>query len=55
MSVVFVPKDIIDKEDVVAVFIVEPIILDTFARLCENSPRVPGRFVFESWITDSIG
>ena len=40
MSIFFVTKYVIDEEDVVTIFIVVSVILNSFAWLCEHSARV---------------
>jgi len=40
VAIVLVPENIVDIEDVVAILVVIPIVLDTLARLRQNSSRV---------------
>ena len=55
MSVVFVPKNIINVKDVIAVLVIIAIILDTLAGLGKNSSGIARRLVFECGITNSVG
>jgi hypothetical protein len=48
------PENVIYIKYIVAVLIVESIILDTFARFCEDSSRVSRGFIFEAWIANTI-
>jgi hypothetical protein len=48
-------QDVIDVEDVVAVFIVISVILDTLARLGEDSARVTSSLVVEAVIAQLVG
>jgi len=54
MSCLLRPEDIVDVENVVAVLIVITIILNTLARLRENTARIAGRLVFEVRIAYSV-
>lgn len=54
MPVVFISKNIVDVKDVIAIFIIITIILDTFAWFGKNSSRISRRLVFECGITDSV-
>ena len=54
VTAIFVAKDIIDIENVVAILIVVAIVLNAFARFRENAPRILGRFVFECWVAYSV-
>lgn len=40
VAIVLVPENIVDIEDVVAILVVIPIVLDTLAGLRQNSSRV---------------
>lgn len=48
------PENVIHVKYIVAILIVKPIILDTFAGLCEDSTRISGGFVFETRVADAI-
>jgi len=47
-------QNVIDIQNVVAVFVVVTIILDSLARLCEYSPWIPRRFILESGVTNTV-
>lgn len=47
-------QDIVDVENVVAIFVVVPIILRSFARFGEHSARVSRGLILERWIADTI-
>ena len=55
VAIVFVSENIVDVENIVAIFIVIAVILDSFARLCKNPSRVPRRFILEGRVTYSVG
>ena len=55
VSRVFRAQNIIHIENIIALLVVIAIILHTLAGLGQNPPRVPGRFIFEAGITDSVG
>jgi len=52
---IFGTKDIVDIEYVVAILIIIPVILDSFARFREDTTRVAGRLVFEVGVAYPIG
>lgn len=54
MSIFFVTKYVIDEEDVVTIFIVVSVILNSFAWLCEDSARVSRGLVFERRVTYTV-
>lgn len=54
VAVLLVPKDVIDVENVVTVFVVETIVLHAFAWLGKDPSWIPRRFVFEGGVTYSI-
>ena len=54
MPFLFVAQYVIHEQDIVAVFIIIPVVLDSFARLSKDSSWVSRRLVFESWVTYSI-
>lgn len=41
VTIILVPENVVDIEDIVAILVIVPIILDTLARLCQHSSRVP--------------
>src|SRR6185437_15022363 len=47
-------KDVVDIENIVAIFIVEAVIFDALAGLCKNSAGVPRGFVLEAGVADSV-
>ena len=49
------PENVIHIKYIITVLVIKSIILDTLARFCEDSSRVSRRFVFEAWITNTIG
>ena len=55
VSIVFIPKYVIDIKNVVAVLIIIAIVFHTFAWLGKNPSRVSRRLIFECRITDSVG
>lgn len=55
VTIVFVPKDVVDVKNVIAILIVIAIVLDAFAGFSEHTTGVPGRLVFECRVTYSIG
>lgn len=55
MSIVFVPQNIVNVKNVIAILVIIAIILDTLAGLGKNSSRIARRLVFECGITDSVG
>jgi hypothetical protein len=55
MTGFFTSKDIVDIEDIVAIFVVIPIILDSLAWLCQHTSGVPRGLVVKSGVADSIG
>lgn len=54
MTSLFRTEDIVDVENVIAIFIIISVILHSFARLRQHPARVPRRFVFEARIADAI-
>jgi hypothetical protein len=54
VSVVFIPENIVNIKDIVAILIIIAIILDTFTWLGEYSSGISGRFIFECGITDPV-
>lgn len=48
------PENVIHIKYIVTILIIKAIILHSFARLCENSARISGGFVFEAGIADAI-
>lgn len=48
------PQNIVDIEDVITVLVVVAIILDTLARLGENSARISRRLVLEVGVTNAV-
>jgi hypothetical protein len=51
MARLFRAKNVVDVKNVVAIRVIVAVVLEAFARLRENSARVPGRFVFEGGVT----
>lgn len=49
------PENVIHVKYVVTVLIIESVILDTLARLGEDSARVSGRLIFEAGVANAIG
>lgn len=54
MTGLLTPENIIHVQNVITLLVVETIILDPFARLRENTPRVSRRLVVESGVTNPI-
>ena len=54
MARLFRSQYIIDVEDIITIFIVITIILDTLAWLGENSAGIPRRFIFETWVANPV-
>jgi hypothetical protein len=55
VSRVFRAQNVVHVENVIALLVVIAIILHTLTGLGQNPPRVPGRFIFEAGIADSVG
>lgn len=55
MSSFLRPKNVIHIKYIIAIFVIEPIILDTFAWFREHSARIPRGFVLEAGVAYPIG
>ena len=51
----FGAEDVVYVKDVIAIFIIIPIVLDTLTRLCEHAARVARGLVLECWVADAVG
>jgi hypothetical protein len=49
------PENVIHIKYIITVFVIKPVVLDTFARFRENSARISRGFVFEARIAYAIG
>jgi hypothetical protein len=47
-------ENVIHVKYIVTILVIEPIVLHTFARLCEDSAWISGGFVFEARIANPI-
>jgi hypothetical protein len=48
------PENVINIEDIIAIFVVEAIILCALARFRKYSARISRRFVFEARVANSV-
>lgn len=48
-------KDIVDVEDVIAVLVVIPVILNSLAGFSQNTSGVPRRLIIKCGVADTIG
>lgn len=48
-------EDIVDVEDIIAVLVVIPVILNSLAGFSQNTSRVSRRLIIESGVADTIG
>ena len=55
MASLFGTKDIVHVKNVIAILVIEPIILRSFAWLREDSAWISRGLVFETGIADSVG
>jgi hypothetical protein len=54
VSSLFRAQYVIDIEDIVAVFVIESVVLRSFARLGQDATRIARRLVFEAGVTNSV-
>lgn len=54
MTSFFRAEDVVDVENVVAIFIIITVVLGSFARLRQHTAGVPRGFVFEARVADAV-
>lgn len=55
VAIVFIAENIVHVKNIVTVFVVETIVLDSFTGFSQDPSWIPRGFVFERRIADSVG